>query len=160
MKNFQYQPIGIIHSSYKKKAGMPIQGVLSKGSKGWVEVFPKYQKGLRNLDGFSHIFLIYQFHLSKEYSLLTKPFLEDKKHGIFATRAPQRPNPIGMSIVKLKKIKGNKLYINEVDIIDKTPLLDIKPFVPEYDSRKNTNSGWLKNKLKNKDKHISDNRFD
>jgi tRNA (adenine37-N6)-methyltransferase len=88
-----------------------------------VEVFPKYQKGLRDLDGFSYIFLIYQFHLSKEYSLLTKPFLEDKKHGIFATRAPQRPNPIGMSIVKLKKIKGNKLYINEVNIIDKPPPL-------------------------------------
>ncbi len=160
MENYQYKPVGIIHSKYKKKEGVPIQGVLSKDSKGWIEIFPEYKDGLIDLDVFSHIFLIYQFHLSKGYSLLTKPFLEDKEHGIFATRAPKRPNPIGISIVKLEKIEENKLYIDEVDIIDGTPLLDIKPFIPEFDSRENTNVGWIGSKLKNKDRHISDNRFD
>jgi tRNA (adenine37-N6)-methyltransferase len=160
MQNYQYNPIGIIHSRYQNKAGVPIQGALSKESRGWIELFFKYTKGLKDLDGFSHIFLIYQFHLSKDYLLLTKPFLEDEEHGVFATRAPKRPNPIGISIVKLERIEENKLYIGEVDIIDKTPLLDIKPFVPEFDSRKDVAIGWMKGRLKHKDKHISDNRFD
>ncbi|MBN2250993.1 MAG: tRNA (N6-threonylcarbamoyladenosine(37)-N6)-methyltransferase TrmO [Candidatus Altiarchaeota archaeon] len=160
MENYQYKSIGIIHSKYKKKKGVPIQGVLSKDSKGWMELFPEYKEGLKDLDGFSHIFLIYQFHLSKGYSLLTKPFLEDAEHGIFATRAPKRPNPIGISIVKLEKIEENKLYIDEVDIIDGTPLLDIKPFIPEFDSRDSITVGWIESKLEHKDKHISDDRFD
>jgi tRNA-Thr(GGU) m(6)t(6)A37 methyltransferase TsaA len=160
MENYQYKPIGIIHSKYKKKKGVPIQGTLSKSSKGRIKIFPEFKDGLKDLDGFSHIFLIYQFHLSKGYSLLIKPFLEDKEHGLFATRAPRRPNPIGISIVKLKKIKDNKLYIDEVDIIDGTPLLDIKPFIPDFDSRKNITVGWIEGKLKHKDKYISDNRFD
>ena len=159
MKNYSYEPIGIIHSEYKQKEGVPIQGVLSKESKGWIEIFPEFKEGLKDIDGFSHIFLIYCFHLSKGYSLLTKPFLENKKHGIFATRAPKRPNPIGISVVKLEKNKDNKLYINEVDIIDGTPLLDIKPYISKFDARDNTKMGWVKNKLDNKDNHYSDNRF-
>ena len=159
MKNYNYRPIGIIHSEYKQKEGVPIQGILSKESKGWVEIFPEFKKGLKDIDGFSHIFLIYCFHLSKGYSLLTKPFLENKKHGIFATRAPKRPNPIGISVVKLEKNKDNKLYINEVDIIDGTPLLDIKPYISKFDARDNAKMGWVKNKLDNKDNHYSDNRF-
>ena len=160
MENYQYQPIGIIYSKYKQKEGVPIQGVLSCDSKGWIEIFSEYKDGLKDLEGFSHIFLIYPFHLSKGYSLLTKPFLEDNKHGVFATRAPKRPNSIGLSIVKLDKIEDNKLYVNEVDIIDKTPLLDIKPYVSEFDFRNNSKIGWIKNKLGNKNKHYSDKRFD
>ena len=159
MKNYIYKPIGIIHSEYKQKEGVPIQGVLSKRSKGWIEIFPEFEKGLKDIDGFSHIFLIYCFHLSKGYSLLIKPFLEDKEHGVFATRAPKRPNPIGISVVKLEKNEDNKLYISEVDIIDGTPLLDIKPYVSKFDARDNTKMGWVKNKLNNKDNHHSDNRF-
>ena len=159
MKNYNYKPIGIIHSEYKQKEGVPIQGVLSKRSKGWIDIFPEFEEGLKDIDGFSHIFLIYCFHLSKGYSLLTKPFLEDKEHGVFATRAPKRPNPIGISVVKLEKSENNKLYISEVDIIDGTPLLDIKPYISKFDARDNTKMGWVKNKLNNKNNHHSDNRF-
>lgn len=159
MKNYSYKSIGIIHSEYKQKEGVPIQGILSERSKGWIEIFPEFKEGLKDIDGFSHIFLIYCFHLSKGYSLLTKPFLEDKEHGVFATRAPKRPNPIGISVVKLEKSEENKLYIKEVDIIDGTPLLDIKPYISKFDARDNTKMGWVKNKLNNKNNHHSDDRF-
>jgi len=159
MKRICYKPIGLIHSDYKEIDGMPIQGAFSKNSSGWVEIFPEYQAGLTDLDGFSHIFLIYHFHLSSGYSLLTKPFLDDKAHGIFSIRAPKRPNPIGLSVVKLEKIIENKLYITEVDMIDNTPLLDIKPYVSKVDSRENTRSGWATDKMENIQKYLSDERF-
>lgn len=159
MEKIIYQPIGIIHSDYKQKEGMPIQGALSNDSKGTIEVFPEYQNGLKDIGRFSHIILIYHFHLSKGYSLLTKPFLDDKEHGIFAIRAPKRPNPIGISIVKLEKRIDNVLYVNEVDIIDGTPLLDIKPYVSKFDIRANTKDGWLTEKIKHTMEHKSDDRF-
>lgn len=159
METYEYKPIGIIHSKYKQKEGVPIQGALSKNSKGRIDLFPEYKEGLRDIDGFSHIFLIYHFHLANRYSLLNKPFLDDVEHGIFSIRGPNRPNPIGISIVKLEKVEDNKLYIDEVDIIDETPLLDIKPYISEFDVRKNTRGGWIKNKLDNEKKHYSDNRF-
>lgn len=159
MKKIIYQPIGVIHSDYKEKEGVPIQGALSKNSRGKVEIFPKYHAGLKNLEGFSHIILIYHFHLAKETSLLTKPFLGNKEHGIFACRAPIRPNPIGISVVKLEKIIGNTLYISEVDILDGTPLLDIKPYVSTFDVRTNAKDGWLTEKLKGIKEHKSDRRY-
>ena len=148
MRKVVYRPIGTIHSDYKQREGVPIQGVLSKDSKGRVEVFPEYQPGLKDLERFSHIILVYHFHLSEGYSLLRKPFLEDEEHGIFAIRAPERPNPIGISVVKLERIIDNILYISEVDIIDGTPLLDIKPYVSKFDVRTNTRDGWLTERLK------------
>lgn len=159
MGKIVYKPIGIIHSDYKQKEGVPIQGALSKNSRGKVEVFPEYQPGLKDIEGFSHIILLYHFHLSEAYSLLTKTFLDDEEHGIFACRAPRRPNPIGISVVKLKKIVDNTLYITEADIIDGTPLLDIKPYVSKFDVRTNTKDGWLTERLKDNEKHRSDNRF-
>jgi tRNA-Thr(GGU) m(6)t(6)A37 methyltransferase TsaA len=159
MEIYKYKPIGIIHSNYQKKEGVPIRGALSKNSKGWIELFPEYKDGLKDLDGFSHIILIYHFHLSNGYSLLSKPFLDNVEHGIFAIRAPKRPNHIGISVVKLKKVEENKLFIDEVDIIDETPLLDIKPYISKFDVRRNTKSGWIKNKLVDRNKHHSDNRF-
>ena len=159
MKSITYHPIGIIHSNYKKKEGMPIQGSLSKNSKGRIEIFTKYQEGLKELEGFSHIIIIYHFHLSKGFSLLTMPFLEDIEHGIFACRAPKRPNPIGISIAKLEKVVGNIIYISECDIIDGTPLLDIKPYVSKFDIRSNVRDGWMQRKLKHAKEFKSDNRY-
>ena len=159
MTQICFIPIGIIHSNYKQPEGVPIQGSISKNSKGWVEVFPKYQAGLKDLDGFSHIFLIFHFHLSEGYSLLAKPFMDDIERGVFSIRAPKRPNQIGLSVVGLEKIIDNKLYISGVDIIDNTPLLDIKPYISKIDSRTNTTDGWIADKLASNHEHLSDDRF-
>jgi len=122
---------------------MPIQSAGAKGIKGTIELYPEYAAGLKDLAGFSHIILLYDFHLSQSYSLRVKPFLDGVKHGVFATRAPQRPNPIGLSAVKLLRVKGCTLHIEEVDIVDGTPLLDIKPYVPEFDVKRAKRIGWL-----------------
>ncbi len=162
MERIEFKPIGIIHSPFKDTKGMPIQPAGAKGIKGTVEIFPEYKDGLQDLDGFSHIMLIFNFHLSKSYKLKVMPYLEDKIRGVFATRAPHRPNQIGLSIVRLDKIEDNILYISNVDIIDGTPLLDIKPFVPEFDCfdiDENTKVGWLKRRVEKIDEHRSDERF-
>ncbi len=162
MKEIIFKPIGIIHSPFKEPKGMPIQPAGAKGIKGTVEIFPEYKDGLKDLDGFSHIILIFNFHLSKSYKLKVMPYLEDEIRGVFATRAPRRPNQIGLSIVRLNKIEDNILYISNVDIIDGTPLLDIKPFVPKFDCfdiDENTKVGWLKRRVEKVDEHLSDERF-
>lgn len=139
-------PIGIIHSPFKDIQGMPIQPAGARGIAGTIEIEREYSDGLKDIEGFSHIILIYHFHLSKGYSLEVRPFLDNDLHGVFATRAPRRPNPIGISVVKLVKVEGCKLYIEDVDIADSTPLLDIKPYVPEFDSVKVERIGWLSQK--------------
>jgi tRNA-Thr(GGU) m(6)t(6)A37 methyltransferase TsaA len=143
MKKISYQPIGIIHSPFKNIKGMPIQSAGAKGIKGTIELHPAYAEGLKDLEGFSHIILLYHFHLSKSYSLTVKPFLDKDMRGVFATRAPRRPNPIGLSIVKLLGIEGCTLHIEEVDVVDGTPLLDIKPYVPKFDVKRAKRIGWL-----------------
>ena len=162
MKNIIFKPIGIIHSSFKEPAGMPIQPAGAKGIKGTIEIFDEFKEGLIDLDGFSHIVLLFHFHLSKSFKLLVHPYMEDKIRGVFATRAPRRPNQIGMSIVRLDKIEDSILHISNVDIIDGTPLLDIKPFVPKFDCfdlDENEKVGWLKKRIEKVDKHRSDERF-
>ena len=141
------EPIGIIHSPYQKKEDIPIQGVFKPEGTGTIEVYEKYAEGLTDVEGFSHLLIIYFFHKSKGYSLLGKPYLEDQLHGIFAIRSPHRPNHLGISVVKLIERKGNLLKIGEIDVFDKTPLLDIKPYVPKFDERKNVKIGWLEGKL-------------
>ena len=155
MGSFEFKKIGVIHSKYHKKADMPIQPKFSK-SKGYIELDKEFEKGLANLDEFSHIILIYALHKAKDFSLTVKPFLDNSFKGVFSTRAPARPNPIGLSIVKLDSIKENIININNVDVLDNTPLLDIKPYVPDFD-KINASSGWIKGKI-NKD-HYSDSRF-
>jgi len=138
-----YRPIGIIHTPFKEPRGTPIQPIGAKGVEGIVEVFPEYVEGLEGLEGFSHIILIYHFHLIKKPLLKVKPYMGDKLVGIFATRAPPRPNPIGISVVRLLEIKGNILRVCDVDIVDGTPLLDIKPYVPAFNHREVESIGWL-----------------
>jgi tRNA (adenine37-N6)-methyltransferase len=155
----KYFPIGIIHSPFKDVDGMPIQSSAAEGIRGSVELLAEYEKGLQDIDGYSHIILIYHFHLSKNCDLLVKPFLDDKLRGVFATRAPRRPNSIGFSIVKLIRVDGNRLEIEDVDIIDQTPLLDIKPYVSNFDNRYETKDGWLTEKQLAARTKRSDNRF-
>ena len=159
MKKIVYEPIGIIHSPFKDIKGMPIQPTGAKGIAGTIEIYPEFAEGLKDLEGFSHIILIYHFHLSKGYSLKVKPFMDENLRGVFATRAPKRPNPIGISVVKLRKIEGNILNIEDVDIVDGTPMLDIKPYVPEFDVQEIEKIGWLSQKANNVPKMKSDERF-
>jgi len=135
MKEVKYSPIGVVHSPYRQPSGTPVQPTAAKDVRGTVEIFPEYVEGLKDMKGFSHIVLLYHFHLSKGCSLLVKPYMDVVERGVFATRAPRRPNPIGLSVVRLDKIEGNKLDIRDVDIVDGTPLLDIKPHVPQFDLR-------------------------
>jgi tRNA-Thr(GGU) m(6)t(6)A37 methyltransferase TsaA len=123
---------------------MPIQGRFKKGTRGTIRLFPGYEAGLKDIQGFSHLILIYSFNRSKEEKLVGKPFLEDKEHGIFAIRSPHRPNHLGFSIVKLEKVRGSTVIFSDVDILDGTPLLDIKPYVSHFDSRKRVRNGWTK----------------
>jgi tRNA (adenine37-N6)-methyltransferase len=136
------RPIGIIHSPFLEKELTPIQPSRSQ-AQGRVEVYPEFAAGLEDIEGFSHIILLYVFHQSSGYNLRVKPFLDDHQHGLFATRYPKRPNPIGISVVRLAARQGNILQIDGVDVLDGTPLLDIKPYVSEFDLRTATRSGWL-----------------
>ncbi len=141
--------IGIIHSPYREKNDIPIQGRFKDNVEAWVELKEKYVKGLKDLDKFSHAIILYYFHKSDKETIEGKPFLEEVEHGIFAIRSPNRPNHIGFSVVKIKHIKENKLYFTQVDMIDGTPVLDIKPYVKYFDSRDDIVSGWLDKHFKN-----------
>ena len=159
MEEINYQPIGRIRSPHKEPQGTPIQPTAAEGVEGEIEVLPEYVEGLTDLDGFSHLILLYHFHLMKKVTLTATPFMEDKEHGIFAIRAPSRPNPIGLSIVRLLRIEGNILYITDVDIVDNTPLLDIKPYVPDFDKREGVQFGWLEKHIEKLPEKKDDGRF-
>lgn len=154
-----YKPIGIIYSPFKVIEGVPVQPAGAEGIGGRVKVYSKYADGLLDLDRFSHIILVYHFHLSKGYSLKVVPFLHDTEQGIFATRAPKRPNHIGISVVRIDKIEGNSIDVTNIDIVDGTPLLDIKPYVSIFDNVKDEKNGWLSDKLSNMNEIRSDDRF-
>lgn len=139
----RYRPIGVIRSPFKGVRGVPIQPRAAEGVEGVVEIFPEYVDGLKDLDGFSHVILIYHFHLVEGYKLLVKPYMDQAERGVFATRAPARPNPIGISVVKLVKIEGNLIHVRNLDVVDGTPLLDIKPYVPDFDVFDVERIGWL-----------------
>jgi len=135
------RPIGVIHSPFTEKEHTPIQAARSQAA-GQVEVFPEYVEGLQDIEGLSHIFLLYVFHCSEGYTLKVKPFLDDSLHGLFSTRYPYRPNPIGLSVVHLVARRENVLNVEGIDVLDGTPLLDIKPYVPDFDEHPSTRTGW------------------
>ena len=154
-----YRPIGIIRSPFRDLVDIPIQPSAALGVQGRVEVNPGYQAGLADLDGFSHLILIYHFHQTSGYEMKVIPFLDTRERGIFATRAPKRPNPIGLSIVELLAVEDHVLRITNVDVLDQTPLLDIKPYVPYFDRPDVKRAGWVeKSKDQVPDKR-SDDRF-
>ena len=142
----EIKQIGIIHSPYKTKEDCPIQGQVRPDGEGKVEVFSEYEEGLETIETFSYIILFYVFDQAGEIKLSRPTFLDDSPHGIFASRQPCRPNGIGMSIVKLECREKNVLYVSEIDVLDNTPLIDIKPYIPRFDYRENANNGWVENK--------------
>jgi len=154
-----FTPIGTIRSPFSDGADMPIQPTGAAGVPGRVEIDPAYTEGLLDLDGFSYIHLLYAFHLSRGYALRVKPFLDNQIRGVFATRAPRRPNAIGLSVVRLVRIEGDVLHIEDIDVIDGTPLLDIKPYVPAFDGRTAERTGWLNNRAEKAAAVRSDRRF-
>jgi tRNA-Thr(GGU) m(6)t(6)A37 methyltransferase TsaA len=161
MESITYKPIGVIRSPFKEPRGTPIQPPAAAGIEGSVEVNPPYVEGLRHLDGFSHVILLYHFHLSRPSSLQLKPFMDDEAHGVFAMRGPSRPNAIGLSIVRLVELQGNVLRVQDVDIVDGTPLLDIKPYVPQFDAPDNrgVHIGWLGRNVYKLSRSTDDGRF-
>lgn len=154
-----FTPIGTIHTPFSTLDGMPIQPSGARDVNGTIILEPQYEDGLRDLDGFSHIILLYFFHLSAGYRLTVTPFLDTGERGLFATRAPRRPNPIGLSIVRLEGIDRLTLHVKDVDMADGTPLLDIKPWVPGFDVRENARAGWLEKKQASSGSITSDRRF-
>lgn len=155
----EFKAIGIIHTPFVTSEGTPIQPAYATGACGTVELFAEYEAGLKDLDGFSHIFLLYHFHRSQGFNLELVPFMDTQSRGVFATRAPKRPNAIGLSLVALERIEGRVLHIQNVDILDGTPLLDIKPYVPEFDSCTRVRVGWLEKARKTVMTRRSDDRF-
>jgi tRNA-Thr(GGU) m(6)t(6)A37 methyltransferase TsaA len=154
------KPIGVIYSPFLQATGAPIQPCFAKGAEGRVEVFEEFVPGLKDLVGFERIWLLYWFDRTvfKRSGLLVKPYLDRTRRGVFATRAPARPNPIGLSAVRLRKIRGNTLTICDVDILNGTPLLDIKPYVPQFDSFSVARIGWLEGAIAKRT--VADNRFE
>lgn len=159
--NIELESIGTINTEFKEIEGMPIQPTGAKGVKGTIVIKDKYVDGLKDLDGFSHIHLIYLLHKVERYKLEVKPFMDTKTHGVFATRSPKRPNRIGMSVVKVNKVEGNTVFIENVDILDETPLLDIKPYVPQLyeDTIDELKIGWFETNHQKAKSQKSDDRF-
>lgn len=160
MTKIEYRPIGIIHTPFTEPKNMPIQPAGAAGIAGTVEVSTEYREGLADLDGFSHVVLLYHLHRSRGFKLKVVPFLDTCLRGLFATRAPKRPNPIGLSVVELDRVEDGVLHIRNVDMIDGTPLLDLKPYVPEFDSPTEVRTGWLENVDRNLGTRKSDGRFE
>ena len=138
-----YRAIGTIHSPFASLEGMPIQPTGENSAEGTVEIYAEYAEGLQDLEGFSHIYLLYHFHRSGGTKLTVTPFMDTAQRGVFSTRAPSRPNPIGLSLVELVKVEGNRLHVRGLDVLDGTPLLDIKPYVAAFEPNQNNRVGWL-----------------
>ena len=154
-----YTPIGLIHSPFTEMAGTPLHSVGAQGVQGSIELDPAYAAGLQDIAGFEYLILIYHLHRAPGYSLVVTPFMDDQPHGVFATRAPLRPTPIGISVVRLLGVEGSTLAIEEVDVLDGTPLLDIKPYVPTFDARETDRIGWYAKNLPKVYTQRADDRF-
>jgi len=155
---FSVAPIGWIHTPIHQSKGTSIQGAVANGAEGRIELLPEFPPGLQDLEGFERIWLIYLLDRASAYRLQVSPYLEDKEHGVFATRAPARPNPIGLTAVQLLGIEDNRLLISGVDMLDGTPLLDIKPYIPAFDCFPVQRVGWYQGKIVQG--AVADNRFE
>jgi len=159
MQQITYKPIGIIHTPFLTLNNIPIQNIGATEEIATIEIFPEFAEGLKDLEGFSHIILLYHLHLVQNSALIVKPFMDTVPRGIFATRSPIRPNPIGFTIVKLVGINNNLLTIKHFDMLNNTPLLDMKPYISTIDEIKDSKSGWLTGKIQNFENTKSDSRF-
>ncbi len=156
----QLTQIGIIRSPFLRAAGTPVQPFSAAGTEGHIEVFDSYVEGLRDLDGFQRIWVLFWCHRASRPKLTVVPYRDTVSHGLFATRAPARPNPIGLSTLRLYEITGNRLHVGELDILDGTPLLDIKPYVSQYDNYPAQRCGWLDSDRAKKGVIVADGRFE
>jgi len=147
MEEIKLKPIGVVHSPFKEPFGVPKDSTDGMNYQGTVEIFSQYKDGLKDLDSFSHIIILFYFHKSEYYHLISKPYLDDHPRGVFATRSPHRPNLIGLSVVKLLRIDDNIIYVGGIDMIEGTPVLDIKPYIPEFESNEGIRIGWLEEKI-------------
>jgi tRNA-Thr(GGU) m(6)t(6)A37 methyltransferase TsaA len=159
MANVVYQPIGVIHTPLTKLDQMPIQPTGEASAAGSIEIFPAYSEGLKDVDGFSHLILLYHLHEITSFKLIVVPFLDTEPRGVFSTRAPVRPNPIGISVVKLISVKDNWIQVDNLDMLDGTPLLDLKPYIPDFDAPAEVRIGWLEKVEKEVKSMKSDDRF-
>ena len=159
MEEVRYAPIGIVRSPFTAIAGMPLQTVAAPDVEGQVEIFPTYAAGLRDLGGFSHVHLLTHLHRAKPGDLEVVPFLDDEPHGVFATRAPGRPNRLGLSVVRLLEVDGTTLRVSGLDLLDGTPVLDLKPYVPEFDHVAADRIGWFEGKSREVRSTTADDRF-
>ena len=159
MDSVTFSPVGIVHSPHKDLVGMPVQPPSAAGIAGEIEILPEFAEGLLDIDGFSRLMVFYHLHKSAGPLLTATPFLDVVPHGVFASRIPRRPNALGFSVVRLLSRDGNILHIADVDILDGTPVLDIKPYVPEFDAYPDASSGWFAGKLDGVSTKRSDNRF-
>lgn len=155
----EYHSIGVIHTPFTSLDQMPIQPAGEASAAGFVEIFPDYIEGLKDLDGFSHLILLYHLHKVSASKLIVTPFLDSEPRGVFSTRAPVRPNPIGISVVRLTSVSGNNLHFADLDVLDGTPLLDIKPYIPDFDAPGDVRLGWLEDAKGNVKSMKSDDRF-
>jgi tRNA (adenine37-N6)-methyltransferase len=155
-----FTPIGVVRSPFANHEGMPIQTVAAPGVSGHIELDPAYEDALADLDGFTHLHLITYLHRTGGVSLRVTPYLDTVRRGVFATRSPKRPNPIGLSLVRLVRIEGAVIHIEELDLLDGTPLLDIKPYVPPFDERADARYGWFEQRAHNVHSVRADARFD
>jgi len=154
-----FTPIGVIHTPFAETTGMPVQAVAAVGVPGTIELDPSFTDGLVDLDGFSHLVLLYHLHRMTGMRLTVVPYMDDRPHGLFATRSPARPNPIGLSTVRLVAVEGATLRIEDVDMLDGTPLLDIKPYVPQLDDRADPRIGWYEGRVERVHHVRADRRF-
>lgn len=156
----QYDPIGVIRTPFSDPKGMPIQPAGESTARGTVDLTDEYEAGLADLEGFSHCILLYHFHLSADdCCLCPTPFLDETSRGLFATRAPNRPNPIGLSVVAIESVDDSAVTVSGVDVVDGTPLLDIKPFVGAFDTPAEPNDGWIANAQETVETAAADDRF-
>ncbi len=159
MLEILYHPIGVVHSPFKQPEGTPIQAVAAKNTQAVIEIFPEFVQGLCDLEHFSHIIVLYHLHLAKKKGLMVIPFLDTKPHGVFATRSPGRPNPIGFSVVRLDKIEDHQIFVKDIDILDGSPVLDVKPYISQFDAFETTKMCWLGENIHKLNKTKDDGRF-
>ncbi len=157
--NISYNPIGYFRTPFTEVKGMPIQPLGANDVEGRIELLPEYRTGLKDLEGFSHVIVLSHLHEIQGYDLMVKPFLDTKQHGIFATRSPKRPNPVGLSVMRLQQVTAEGVLLRGVDVLDRTPVIDIKPYVADFDICDADRFGWFEGKSSNALHHRSDERF-
>ena len=157
--NINYKPIGYFRTPFTDIKGMPIQPIGGSDIEGIIDILPEFRKGLVDLEGFSHAYVLYHLHEIRGYDLMVKPFLDKDRHGIFATRSPKRPNPIGLSVMRIKEVREASVLLEGIDVLDRTPVIDIKPYVVDFDRCDAERCGWFEGKSPNAAHLRSDERF-